>query len=142
MSSTHISVPSCEALPPPARPPVCAIDMPILIGPSCARASEPLPSAATAAAPPRNVLRFIDLPCSRYPGCSPAVIAGKPTRCLGISTRLAGLRERPLNQLLHGSRVVPNDKNPQALPTDIAVWFEKPDYFCWIGGAVFSAGAG
>src|SRR3954470_24165875 len=62
MSSRQISVPSCEALPPPARPPVCAIDMPILIGGCCAEAIEPLPSAATATAPPRNVLRFIDLP--------------------------------------------------------------------------------
>src|ERR1700709_701880 len=61
-SSRQISVPSCEALPPPARPPVCAIDIPILIGGCCAEAIEPLPSAATATAPPRKVLRFIDLP--------------------------------------------------------------------------------
>src|SRR5882724_3892714 len=81
MSSRQISVPSCEALPPPARPPVCAIDMPILIGGCCAEAIEPLPSAATATAPPRNVLRFIDLPlcpidCFREPDLRPALWIG------------------------------------------------------------------
>src|SRR6478736_5259838 len=62
MSSRQTSIPSCEALPPPARPPVCAIDMPILIGGCCASAREPCPTTATAIAPPRNVLRSIVSP--------------------------------------------------------------------------------
>src|SRR4029453_14683839 len=62
ISSRQISIPSSEALPPPASPPVCGIDMPILTGGCCASAREPCPTTATAIAPPRNVLRFIASP--------------------------------------------------------------------------------
>src|SRR4029453_14018041 len=69
MSSRQISIPSSDALPPPARPPVCGIDMPILIGGCCAHAPEVPPTTATAIVPPRNVLRFIDLPLFPVDGC-------------------------------------------------------------------------
>src|SRR5271156_6280390 len=59
MSSRQISVPSSEALPPPANPPVCAIDMPILIGGCWALAGAISASPATVTAAPRSVLRFI-----------------------------------------------------------------------------------
>ena len=44
------------------RRPVCAIDMPILIGPSSATAFEANPNTAAAIAPPSSVLRFISPP--------------------------------------------------------------------------------
>src|SRR6266567_1571297 len=58
-SSRQISMPSSEALPPPARLPVCAMLMPILIGGCWASTLEVSPSMATAIVPPRSVLRFI-----------------------------------------------------------------------------------
>src|SRR5947209_11946718 len=55
-------MPSSDALPPPARPPVCGMLMPILIGGCCALPPEISPSVATATVAPRSVLRFIDPP--------------------------------------------------------------------------------
>src|SRR5436305_4340818 len=52
-------MPKSEALPPPARPPVCGMLMPILIGGCWAFAPEASPSTAAAIAAPRSVLRFI-----------------------------------------------------------------------------------
>src|SRR6185437_17072265 len=63
ISSRQISMPSSEALPPPARPPVCGMLMPILIGGWSAMTLEVRPIVPTAIVPPRNVLRFIE--CSR-----------------------------------------------------------------------------
>src|ERR1700719_497370 len=62
-------MPSSDALPPPARPPVCAMLMPILIGGCCAKTPEVCPSTAAAIVPPRKVLRFIDPPQYRFFGC-------------------------------------------------------------------------
>src|SRR4029079_4114467 len=50
-SSRQISIPSNEGLPPPARPPVCGMLMPILIGPPCA-CSRLLPNGEAASAAP------------------------------------------------------------------------------------------
>src|ERR1700742_3582403 len=62
-------MPSSEALPPPASPPVSAMLMPILIGGCWATTLEVSPTVATATVPPRNVLRFIDSPrLSRFVG--------------------------------------------------------------------------
>src|SRR6478736_633025 len=55
-------MPSSEALPPPARPPVCGMLMPILIGRCWATAPEVSPATAKAIDAPRSVLRFIDPP--------------------------------------------------------------------------------
>src|SRR5438094_397153 len=96
MSSRQTSMPSCEALPPPARPPVCAIDMPILIGGCCASALEPRPATATAIAPPRNVLRFIGSPS--FCRCSLSFrlrrISARSLRIVDVRPRLFGSNRR------------------------------------------------
>src|SRR5437016_3704049 len=96
MSSRQISMPSSEALPPPARPPVCGIDMPILIGGCWACALEPRPATATAIAPPRNVLRFIESPSFCRVLCHFGSAGSPPGRCewLVFRPRLFGSNRR------------------------------------------------
>src|SRR3954462_10901909 len=81
-------MPSSEALPPPARPPVCGMLMPILIGGCWAPALEISPSVATAMVPPRSVLRFIDPPYVWFfgrlldePSDYSAFLSNSPERC-------------------------------------------------------------
>src|SRR3984957_2081243 len=90
MSSRQISVPSSEALPPPAKPPVCAIDMPILIGGCWASAFETGASPATMIAAPRSVLRFIFPPPLSFFDCPQPAATGYEcqNRDTGPSRRL------------------------------------------------------
>src|SRR6185369_10492016 len=113
MSSRQTSMPSCDALPPPARPPVCAIDMPILIGGCCANAREPCPTTATAIAPPRNVLRFIESPsfCRCCQSFRFRRISARSLRLVDVRPGLFGCHRRRLilGRLFHDRRRIGTD---------------------------------